>query len=1009
MSARPLAPWVRTRLRTSRAAALLLTVLVLGSTFLAAALPRTLDRDSDRAVSKLLTDAAPTARSLTATVGSDQTSGGLGNPGGVSGYTQRVLDLVAHELHDEITQPLAPSPGEQTYGARTTVPRDLTDPGLPSPDAVPPSMNLVTPHDQSAHVRLLAGRLPDTVDAGADGNLRFEIALAKPTADLLHVGVGSVLDTGRTTSFTGSPVINGPRSQRQAVVVGVFEANDPNEAFWSPLPCLTGPCLASTPTMPPAHYWQVNALVGAGALPQLPVWGGRAELFWQLPIDPRHLHGYQLGQAQRLVGSMLDGPLVTQLDAAAGVPGLRPESSLPTLLEQAQQERAAAAPLYAIGPLGAAGVAVVVLLLAAGLAVDRRQAELALLRARGGSLPAIGGRLLAETAVPVLPATLLGTALALVLLPTPRWTAAVLLGVLTGLAGLLPFPVRAVALLRATGPRAKDRRTPAPARTGRRSRFARPLGEPGRLVAELAALALAAGAVLAVRRRGVAPPGSSLDLLLSAAPVLLAVAATVLLARLFPLLLAPGARLAARGRGAVGFLGLARATRGGGTGGGLGGSLGGSGTRQRQAPTVLPLMALLLAVTTAGFGVTVLDSSSAARQLAVRQLVGGDARVMASDLGTLPAGFPAAAAKLPGVRAGTSVVVDQTAALTTSSGDDMAGAMLVMVDPQGYAALSRQVGYGQFDPAVLDGSSGGASGGSGASSGGSGASSGDSSDGSDGLVPALISDNVASALHGGSGGIELPSPYGELRIKPVGAFHRTPAMPDPAERAVIVVSSAAVVRQLPRSAPLLAAPTEWFGSGGGISGAALRGLLAGELPAAGIDAGQAGRLNQANQLFSVATAQDYANGLSDSPLQHAAARLFWTAVFAAAGYSALALLLTLLRAAPERAALLARLRTMGLRPGQGLALILIESLPQTLLAAIAGAAVSWLTVPLLGSAVNLTAMVGTSVPGGLRPALAPVAWQALILAALSCAVVVAETLLAGRRQINTELRAGDQR
>lgn len=70
--------------------------------------------------------------------------------------------------------------------------------------------------------------------------------------------------------------------------------------------------------------------------------------------------------------------------------------------------------------------------------------------------------------------------------------------------------------------------------------------------------------------------------------------------------------------------------------------------------------------------------------------------------------------------------------------------------------------------------------------------------------------------------------------------------------------------------------------------------------------------------------------------------------------------------------------------------------------------VAWLAVPLLGGAVDLSLMVGATVHGGLHPALLPVLWQALALAAVSAAVVLVETVLTGRRQINSELRAGDQ-
>lgn len=117
----------------------------------------------------------------------------------------------------------------------------------------------------------------------------------------------------------------------------------------------------------------------------------------------------------------------------------------------------------------------------------------------------------------------------------------------------------------------------------------------------------------------------------------------------------------------------------------------------------------------------------------------------------------------------------------------------------------------------------------------------------------------------------------------------------------------------------------------------------------------------------------------------------------------------MVRAAPERAALLARLRTMGLRPRQGMALILTEALPQALAAALGGALVAAAAVALLGPAVDLSALVGSHAHTGVRPALWPVLAQALILAGLVAAAVLTEAAVTGRRQITTELRAGDQR
>ncbi len=66
-------------------------------------------------------------------------------------------------------------------------------------------------------------------------------------------------------------------------------------------------------------------------------------------------------------------------------------------------------------------------------------------------------------------------------------------------------------------------------------------------------------------------------------------------------------------------------------------------------------------------------------------------------------------------------------------------------------------------------------------------------------------------------------------------------------------------------------------------------------------------------------------------------------------------------------------------------------------------------VALLGPSVDLSTLVGSPVPTGLRPAVRPVLTQALGLAVLVAVAVLVEAAVSGRRQITTELRAGDQR
>ncbi|KIF03256.1 hypothetical protein PL81_25310, partial [Streptomyces sp. RSD-27] len=86
-----------------------------------------------------------------------------------------------------------------------------------------------------------------------------------------------------------------------------------------------------------------------------------------------------------------------------------------------------------------------------------------------------------------------------------------------------------------------------------------------------------------------------------------------------------------------------------------------------------------------------------------------------------------------------------------------------------------------------------------------------------------------------------------------------------------------------------------------------------------------------------------------------------------------------------------------------------ESLPQTLAAALGGALTAAAAVVLLGPATDLSTLVGASAPTGVRLTAGAVLTPALGLAALVAAAVLAEAATSGRRQITTELRAGDQR
>ncbi|WP_327251152.1 hypothetical protein [Streptomyces sp. NBC_01244] len=902
----PPAPWVRTRLRATPLSALLGAALAFVAVLLSAALPRAMDRGTDQALRSFLESRGPAQTSLYVTA----------RPRYGEQSTQN-LDEVLATLVSRTAPGFTVAAAGPVHGSSAGA-RPLANPGLTAPDGVPPRLGLHHLRTASEHVRLVEGRWPGA-PAPAPGS-PVPVALSQSAAKTIGVRVGMVLETATGQALTTV----------KAEVVGLYVANDDAEDYWTDFTCLIRACLTLAPTHPPQAYWRTDALVGPEALGRLPEWGDTAsEDFWRIPVETGTLRADQLPATAKSVASYVSGPTASRLTQETHRSDLRVTSDLPEQFALAEARRQAAAPLAAMGPAGVAGVAFVVFCLAAGLTADRRESELRLLLARGGSRAGIVRRLLAENAVTVLPAAALATALAVILLPTPRSAGTLMAASAATLLALLAVPVRAFVLL-------SPKRPPGPRR---------------RLVAELLALAATAAAVFEVRSRGVAPAGAGVDPLLVAAPLLLALCGGLLLARLQPALVGALARAAGRGPGLIGFLGLARAARG--TGG-------------RARPSVLPLIAMLLAVTTGGFGATVLTGVADARFEAARAAVGGDAQLSAPG-GTLPDSLTKAAAALPGVRSSVKVWTDDNVFLYgTKTGSTQIS--VVVADPVEYAKLSEAAGSARFDPALL---AAGAAGTSGAK------------------VPALISRDLADD---DTSGFQLRLENGgELKLAVVGVVTGTPARPG-AKYTTVVLPAAQVLAAVPQ----MGLPNTWLALGR-VDQHRLEQAVRTAEPAAPADR------------YRVRTSSATVAELGSDPLQRSAERLFWASLAGAAGFALLAVLLTLVRAAPDRAALLARLRTMGLRPRQGIWLILVESVPLALAAALGGALLAAGAVALLGPAVDLTTLVGTRVPAGLQVLVMPVLTQALGLAVLVAGAVLAEAAISGRRQITTELRAGDQR
>ncbi|MET8391137.1 FtsX-like permease family protein [Streptomyces anthocyanicus] len=905
------APWVRTRLRAAPGAAVALAVLVALTACLAAAFPRALDRYTDAGLRQAVERTPVDESSILVTAGPDL-DGGLAHTE-ESVRPERLTELYRSTL-DAVERPLVIDGKRSSYGVRSTDTLPSPDEWLPRPDGLPAELLLAAPHGLADHTRLRSGRLPE-VPGGEAGIETTEVqaAVTEETARTLHVEVGSVIHLSAHRDLT-------------VRVTGIVTPEDADSPYWSVDSLLRAPSLRRVPGPMGASnpsYWVGGLLVAPEAAPA--VLGATPTVrYWHLTPSPDALHSRDLDGLASAVASLESGPGLERLHAT-----INPLTDVTTGLDAAftayGELRGDIGPLVVVAASGAGTVAAVVLLMAGGLAGERRRAELALLRARGASVRGMVGRLLAETAVVAVPAGALGFGAALLALPGARllpalWAAAAVTAV-----AALALPLRAAAAHHAV--RIHDgRRDVASARASRR-----------RTVAELTVVVLALGAVEMLRRRGATDGAGDL---VAVAPVLVGVIAALVLVRLYPLPLRGLARPARRLRGAVGPLALARAGR-------------------TSASAVLPLLALLTAFTVAAFGGSVLNGVADARDRAALLSVGADARVEAEA--ALPAGLAGRLGQAPGVREVTEVGIDYQAKIQNGR----QSLPLATVDPAGYAALAGRTGLGAF-PAGELGRPDGAEGGS-----------------EDAVRPALASPAVAERLGTDTFHVRLADgTLATLRI--VLVRDRTPAVNGDD---FLVVDRA----QLPAAAT---GPNVALLTGGDLD--------AGAVHRAADDAG------------TVHLRSEERGTYVDSPLQSGGERIYTAAVAAAAGYAALALLLSLASAAPERAALLARLRTMGLTRAQGRRLLVLESLPQALPAALGGILTGWAAVRLLSPGIDLTtlAVPATTSPAG-RAELSADPWSlavpAVAVLVLAVGVAAVQAWWSGRRGAVAELRAGDAR
>ena len=147
--------------------------------------------------------------------------------------------------------------------------------------------------------------------------------------------------------------------------------------------------------------------------------------------------------------------------------------------------------------------------------------------------------------------------------------------------------------------------------------------------------------------------------------------------------------------------------------------------------------------------------------------------------------------------------------------------------------------------------------------------------------------------------------------------------------------------------------------------------------------------------------------LAGAELPHGAYVSFAQGAAAAAGFSLLILLISLLLSARPREITLARVATMGLSGSQARWLVVIEALPQVLAATVGGIACAWVLAPLVGPSVDLSVFTGSAAAVAIRPEPAALAGTAGGLVVLALVTLVAQTAIASHRGTARWLRGGE--
>ena len=472
-------------------------------------------------------------------------------------FAEAQLTEVTDQLHAEFNHGVVRLAPAGADWASMTSQLNLVQTALPATHTVPVKLEVSYHQPLSQNMRLVAGHFPAPpspapLTPSAANRPRFrpffptlQVLVTRRTAATFGLRVGSkVRIPGPLVALTGkvSPIT--------LQVSGIVDPINPASAFWTADTAVATPNLQQTAF---SATWIGGVITGPGEAAAMEGDFGLADLGiqWMFPLAVDSLQGQQAqplsnaltaltAQAPQLSGDV--APISPTLTASTYL--LAP---LGTFLAAAQAVDSLLWLLYV--SLIVAGLAV--LLLAARMVALRRSAELAVLRARGASLRQLAVETGRDAALVCVPAAVIAACLAILAVPGADSAQG------AGSAGAWWPPATATivavfgpALFAAWRHRLPRRRAPRQRRPRARVR----------LVAEVTLVAAAVAGIVVFRQQA-AQPGAGVNLYTSAAPVLVAIPAVIVVLRLYPLVLRGLLRASARSSRAPAFLGLARAAR----------------------------------------------------------------------------------------------------------------------------------------------------------------------------------------------------------------------------------------------------------------------------------------------------------------------------------------------------------------------------------------------------------------------------------------------------------------